>query len=248
MKTSHIGTWVSLIALSVAAACAEQKQPATAQGQAVPPPSPPAQPQPAPAEASTQSATVAGADVDAKAAPATSPAPAEEPTTRTPDVVYVPTPQPVVDKMLDIAKVKKTDIVYDLGCGDGRIVVTAAKKYGAKSFGFDIDPQRVAEAKENVKKNGVEHLVTIEQKDIFTLDLTPASVVTLYLLPRLNVKLIPQLEKMKPGSRIVSHDFAMEGMKPVQHLTLKPAGESEEHQIYFWRIPFEKETGKTSSL
>ena len=148
---------------------------------------------------------------------------------RTPDVIYVPTPQPIVDKMLELAKVKKTDVVYDLGCGDGRIVVTAAKKYGVKAFGFDIDPERVAEAKENVIKNKVEHLVTIEQKDIFTLDLSPANVVTLYLLPRLNVKLIPQLEKLKKGSRIVSHDFDMDGVKPITHLTLKPGPDERDH-------------------
>ena len=133
---------------------------------------------------------------------------------RTPDVIYVPTPQAVVDKMLEIADVKKTDVVYDLGCGDGRIPVTAAKKYGCKAFGFDIDPQRVKESQENIKKNKVGDLVTVEEKDIFTLDLSPASVVTLYLLPSLNVKLIPQLEKLKPGSRIVSHDFDMQGVKP----------------------------------
>jgi tRNA G37 N-methylase Trm5 len=133
---------------------------------------------------------------------------------RTPDVIYVPTPQEAVDQMLEMADVKKTDVVYDLGCGDGRIVVTAAKKYGVKAYGFDIDPERVAESKENVRKNKVEHLVTIEEKDIFTLDLSKADVVTLYLLPSLNVKLIPQLEKLKPGSRIVSHSFDMEGIKP----------------------------------
>jgi tRNA G37 N-methylase Trm5 len=133
---------------------------------------------------------------------------------RTPDVIYVPTPQEAVDQMLEMADVKKTDVVYDLGCGDGRIVVTAAKKYGVKAYGFDIDPERIAESKENVRKNKVEHLVTIEEKDIFTLDLSKADVVTLYLLPSLNVKLIPQLEKLKPGSRIVSHSFDMEGIKP----------------------------------
>jgi ribosomal protein L11 methylase PrmA len=120
--------------------------------------------------------------------------------------------------------------------------VTAAKKYGVKAFGFDIDPQRVAEAKENVIKNQVEHLVTIEQKDIFTLDLTPANVVTLYLLPRLNVKLIPQLEKLKKGSRVVSHDFDMAGVKPVKHLTLKPAPDERDHEIYLWHVPLQHET------
>lgn len=167
------------------------------------------------------------------------------PATRTPDVIYVPTPQPVVDKMLELAQVKKNDVVYDLGCGDGRIVVTAAKRYGTKAFGFDIDPERVAEAKANVKAAKVEHLVTIEQKDIFTLDLSPASVVTLYLLPKLNVRLIPQLEKLKPGSRIVSHDFNMEGVKPLKHLTMTPTGSSEEHEIYLWKTPLVKETAAT---
>ena len=113
--------------------------------------------------------------------------------------------------MVEMAQIKKGDVVYDLGCGDGRIVVTAAKKYGVKAIGFDIDPERVKDSNENVKKNKVENLVTIEEKDIFELDLRPASVVTLYLLPELNVKLMPQLAKLKPGSRIVSHDFAMDG-------------------------------------
>ena len=159
---------------------------------------------------------------------------------KTPDVIYVPTPQPVVDKMLPLAKVKKTDLVYDLGCGDGRIVVTAAKKYGVKAIGFDVDPLRVSEARQNVIKNGVEHLVTIEQKDIFTVDLSPANVVTLYLLPALNVRLIPQLEKLKPGSRIVSHDFDMEGVTPQKHLTLEVDGESRSHEVYLWTTPLKK--------
>ena len=140
--------------------------------------------------------------------------------TREPDVIYVPTPQPVVDKMLELAEVKKGDVVYDLGCGDGRIVVTAAKKYGVKAVGFDINPERIKEARENVKANHVEKLVTIKQADIFTLDLREATVVTLYLLPSLNVKLMPQLEKLKPGARIVSHDFDMRGAKPVQVVTV----------------------------
>src|SRR5438105_6500486 len=118
---------------------------------------------------------------------------------RRPDVVYWPTPQVVVDKMLELAEVKKGDVVYDLGCGDARILVTAAKKYGVKGFGFDIDPDRVKDSLENVKKNKVEDLVAIKKADIFTLDLKDASVVTLYLLPNLNVQLMPQLEKLKPG-------------------------------------------------
>ncbi|MFC1738495.1 class I SAM-dependent methyltransferase [Planctomycetota bacterium] len=133
---------------------------------------------------------------------------------REPDVIYVPTPQYVVEEMLELAKVKKDDLLYDLGCGDGRIVVTAAKTYGCKAVGYDIDLNRVTESFENVEKNNVGHLVRIEQADIFTLDLSEADVITLYLLPELNVKLIPQLKKLKPGSRIVSHDFDMEGIKP----------------------------------
>ena len=116
--------------------------------------------------------------------------------------------------MLELAEVKKDDLVYDLGCGDGRIVITAAKRYGCKAVGYDIDPQRVKESLENVEKNEVGHLVRIEEKDIFTLDLSKANVITLYLLPSLNVKLLPQLEKLKPGSRIVSHDLRMRGVKP----------------------------------
>jgi SAM-dependent methyltransferase len=171
---------------------------------------------------------------------------------RTPDVIYVPTPQAVVNKMLEMAAVKPGELVYDLGCGDGRIVVTAAKKHGVKAIGFDIDPQRVKEAMENVRTNKVEHLVTIRQADIFTLDLRPASVVTLYLLPELNVRLIPQLEKLKPGSRIVSHDFNMRGAKPAEVVRFKAQAEDfgsggtddlgeTEHTIYKWIVPWQPE-------
>jgi ribosomal protein L11 methylase PrmA len=160
---------------------------------------------------------------------------------RTPDVIYVPTPQNVVDKMLELAGVSKNDVVYDLGCGDGRIPVTAAKKYGCKAFGYDIDPQRISESLENVAQNRVGNLVTIEQKDIFTLDLSGANVVTLYLLPSLNVKLIPQLEKLKPGSRIVSHDFDMRGVTPDQIVNVSGDDEFDGHTIYLWTTPLKKE-------
>src|SRR5206468_2764561 len=152
----------------------------------------------------SQSPKVTGSDSTARA---------EQPK-RTPDVIFVPTPQDAVEKMLELAAVKKGDVVYDLGCGDGRIVVTAAKRYKVRSFGFDIDPQRVKESIDNVKKNKVEDLATIKQADIFALDLRDASVVTLYLSPQFNVKLMPQFAKLKPGSRIVSHDWAMPGAKP----------------------------------
>ena len=160
---------------------------------------------------------------------------------REPDVIYVPTPNDVVDMMLHLARVTKEDVLYDLGCGDGRIVVAAAKKYGCKAVGFDIDPERVQESLENVKKNRVGRLVTIEQKDIFTLDLRPASVITLYLLPSLNVKLIPQLDKLEPGCRIVSHDFDMRGVKPDAVLTMDSEETGAEHAIYLWTTPLKKE-------
>lgn len=162
-----------------------------------------------------------------------------------PDIEYVPTPSNVVEKMLEAAKLSKDDVLYDLGCGDGRIVATAAKKFGLKAKGFDIDPQRIKESKETVKKMGVENLVTIEQRDIFEVDLSPASVVTLYLLPELNVRLIPQLEKLKPGSRIVSHDFDMAGVDPEKWWTVmapdhRDAKKLREHYVYLWRTPLKK--------
>ncbi|MHC4242260.1 MAG: LEA type 2 family protein [Planctomycetota bacterium] len=156
------------------------------------------------------------------------------------DVPFVFTPEDIVDKMLTLAKVKKDDLVYDLGCGDGRIPVTAAKKYGCKAVGYDLDPERVKESLENVMKNDVEHLVTIEQKDIFTLDLSKASVITLYLLPALNVKLIPQLEKLKPGSRILSHNFDMKGVKPDKIVRFTSSFDNLEHKIYLWTTPLKK--------
>jgi len=152
-----------------------------------------------------------------------------------PDVVWVPTPQEVVDKMLELAEVKEGDILYDLGCGDGRIVVTAAKKFNVKAFGFDVDPQRIQDSKKKVKENNVENLVTITKKNIFELDLKPANVITLYLLPSLNVKLIPQLEKCRPGTRIVSHDFDMRGVRPKK--TVEMGG----HTVYLWVTPLERE-------
>jgi endoglucanase len=154
---------------------------------------------------------------------------------RSPDILYVPTPPRVVDKMLELAQVKKDDLVYDLGCGDGRIVIEAAKKYGCRAVGYDINPVRVKEARANVDANNVGDLVRIEHQDVFTLDLSDANVITLYLLPSLNVKLIPQLEKLKPGSRIVSHDFDMKGVTPDQVVDLGG------HTVYLWTTPLKKE-------
>jgi len=149
---------------------------------------------------------------------------------RSPDVIYVPTPQEVVDAMLKVAKVTKNDMVYDLGCGDGRIVVTAAK-LGARGIGIDIDPQRIKEANENVAKNMVGDRVKILNQDLFTTDISSATVVTLYLLPSLNLKLRPTLWKtLKPGTRIVSHAFDMGDWKPEQTLNV------EGRTVYYWTI------------
>ncbi len=174
---------------------------------------------------------------------ATTNAPTVAASKKTPDVIYVPTPQPVVDRMLEMGEVKKGDIVYDLGCGDGRIVVTAARKYGVKAIGVDIDPQRVKEARENVRTNGVADLVTIKEADIFELDFSEATVVMLYLLPELNVKLMPKLAKLKPGTRIVSNDFDMKGAKPKQVVNM-PGHYTEdygdiERTLYKWVVPWE---------
>lgn len=166
---------------------------------------------------------------------------------REPDVVYVPTPPHVVEKMLELAEVTKDDLVYDLGCGDGRIVIAAAKKHGCRAVGFDIDPERIKEARENVRKNGVEDLVRIEQRDIFELDLSEANVVTLYLLPSLNVKLIPQLEKLKPGSRIVSHNFDMDGVEPDQVVKVQPENGGSTRLVYLWTAPLKKEGSSDSA-
>ena len=165
---------------------------------------------------------------------------------RVPDVIFVPTPNDVVEKMLELADVKKGDVLYDLGCGDGRIVVAAAKQFGCRAVGYDIDPQRVKESLENVKKSQMEKLVKIQQRDIFTLDLSPANVVTLYLLPELNVKLIPQLKKLKPGSRIVSHDFRMKGIRPDTVVRFKSEEDDEDHTVFLWTIPLKERKKKNS--
>src|SRR4051812_23804289 len=136
-----------------------------------------------------------------------------------PDVIYVPTPYEVVDAMLKLANVGKGDVLFDLGSGDGRIPVTAAKRFGIRAVGIDIDPQRIAEAKENAAKNKVTHLVQFRNEDMFLTDIHEASVVTLYLLPDLNVKLRKRLlAELKPGSRIVSHQFDMGNWKPERKL------------------------------
>ena len=167
------------------------------------------------------------------AAPVTPLAQAQkQPATQYPDVIFVPTPQEVVEDMLRLANVQKGDVLYDLGSGDGRIPITAARKYGIKATGIDIDPARIREANENAKKAGVTSLVQFRQENLFTADFRDATVITLYLLPDLNVKLRPKLwNELKPGTRIVSHQFEMGAWKPEKRL------ESNGRTIYFWTVP-----------
>ena len=156
----------------------------------------------------------------------------QKPVTRTPDVIYVPTPPEVVDAMLKTARVSSKDVVYDLGCGDGRIVIAAAKQYGAQGVGVDIDPERIKEARANAAAAGVTDRVTFVQGDLFEMDLRPASVVTLYLLESLNLKLQPKLvSELKPGTRIVSHAFSMGAWKADDELTV------DGRRVYLWTVP-----------
>ena len=165
----------------------------------------------------------------AMAAPSSAQQPAQ---LRSPDVIFVPTPQEVVDAMLKLAKVGPNDVVYDLGSGDGRIPITAAKTYGARGVGIDIDPQRIREATENLKTSGMGDKVKFLNQDLFTTPIGEATVVTLYLLPSLNLKLLPKLNaELKPGTRIVSHAFDMGDIKPQQ--TLNVNGRT----VYFWTVP-----------
>lgn len=160
---------------------------------------------------------------------------------KTPDVLFVATPHDVVDLMIRLADVQETDVVYDLGCGDGRIVIAAAKRAGARSRGYDIDPEMVKLSRENVKKENLEHLVTIELQDIFEVDLREASVIMLYLLPELNVRLIPQIDEMEPGSRIVSHSFDMAGVMPDIDATVNHK-DGRVSKVYMWTTPLRKES------
>jgi SAM-dependent methyltransferase len=159
------------------------------------------------------------------------------------DVPYVPTPQAVVDEMLKLANVTKGDVVYDLGSGDGRLVITAVKKFGAKrGFGVDIDPERIKESNENAKVAGVTDRVSFAVQDLFQTDFKEATVVTLYLLPEVNLKLRPKLlSDLKPGTRIVSHAFDMGDWQPEKTVTVSPGGQ----RIFLWRIPATAATGST---
>jgi SAM-dependent methyltransferase len=163
---------------------------------------------------------------------------------RDPDVPYVPTTEAAVQEMLKLAGVKKSDVVYDLGCGDGRIVITAAKTYGSRGVGIDINPVRIGEAKENAKKAGVENLVRFEENDLFQADIHEASVVTLFLLPNINLKLRPKLlQDLKPGTRVVSNTFDMGDWKAEKETDVGNSDDEDSylsHHLYLWTIPAKK--------
>lgn len=159
-----------------------------------------------------------------------------------PSVPYVPTPQAVVDRMLTMANVKADDYLIDLGSGDGRIVVTAAKKYGARGFGVDLNPVRIREAQANAVQAGVTDRAEFYERDLFETDLSSATVITMYLLPDVNIALRPKLLKLKPGTRVVSHDFSMDEWKPDQYVQLDVSdkwgsGSPGTSSIYFWLVP-----------
>jgi hypothetical protein len=153
------------------------------------------------------------------------------------DVPYVPTPQDVVDTMLTIAKVGPGDFVIDLGSGDGRIVVTAAAKFGAQGFGVDLNPRRIAEAVENAKKAGVSDRAQFFQRNLFETDFSRATVLTMYLLPDVNLQLRPKVLDLKPGTRVVSHDFDMGEWKPDHAITMRSSQTGYNDRIYFWVVP-----------
>jgi cyclopropane fatty-acyl-phospholipid synthase-like methyltransferase len=149
-----------------------------------------------------------------------------------PDVHFVPTPQQVVDRMLELARIQPGDFLIDLGSGDGRIPITAAKRYGIKALGIDIDPERIKEANANAQKEGVTDKVTFRQENLFETDISQANVITLYLLERLNAKLRPKLlSDLKPGSRVVSHAFSMGDWQPDTHEVV------DGRSVYLWTIP-----------
>ncbi len=148
------------------------------------------------------------------------------------EVPYVPTPEEVVDTMLELAAVGKNDVVYDLGCGDGRIVIAAARKRGARGVGIDINPARIQEANDNAKKAGVTDRVKFIEQDLFQADIREATVVTMYLLSSVNLKLRPKLlAELKPGTRLVSHAFDMGDWKPDKEVKV------DSRTVYFWTIP-----------
>jgi SAM-dependent methyltransferase len=164
---------------------------------------------------------------------------------RTPDVPYVPTTEKAVEEMLKLAKVQKSDVLYDLGCGDGRIVIAAAKLFGTRGVGIDINPERIKEAQANAKREGVENLVRFEENDLFVADIKDATVVSLFLLSSVNLKLRPRLlQELKPGTRVVSNTFDMGDWKPEKEAFVGDSNGEEfsglSQRLFLWTIPTRK--------
>jgi len=155
-----------------------------------------------------------------------------------PDCVYVPTPHDIVEKMLAMAKVKKEDVIYDLGCGDGRIVVQAAKKRGCRGVGFEIVPELAQKARDSAKENGVSHLVTIKEEDLFQADLSEATVLPMYLLPSMLEKLQPKIAKLKAGTRIISHDYRFKDVTPDKEEEIVSKETGAKHLLIYYVLPF----------
>jgi SAM-dependent methyltransferase len=160
---------------------------------------------------------------------------------QTPDVVYVGTPYDVVSEMLHMAQVKKDDLVVDLGCGDARMLVLAAQKYGSRGIGYEIDPDMVRASRRNAEENNVADLVQIIQADIFTVDISKADVLPIYLLPEMNLKLLPQFETLKPGSRLVFHNYDVEGFVTDRKVEVISNEDNSVHTLYLYTTPLKRE-------
>ena len=159
---------------------------------------------------------------------------------QTPDVVYVGTPYDVVSEMLRMAQVNKDDLVVDLGCGDARMLVLAAQKYGSRGIGYEIDPDMVRASRRNVEKDNVADLVRIIQADIFTVDISKADVLPIYLLPEMNLKLVPQLKTLKPGSRLVFHNYDLEGFVPDRRVEIISNEDNSIHTLWLHTTPLKR--------
>jgi len=159
---------------------------------------------------------------------------------QTPDVVYVGTPYDVVSEMLHMAQVNKNDLIVDLGCGDARILVLSAQKYGSRGIGYEIDPDMIRASRRNVEKNNVAELVQIIQADIFTVDISKADVLPIYLLPEMNLRLLPQLETLKPGSRLVFHNYDLEGFVPDIKVEVVSNEDNSIHTLYLYTTPLKR--------
>ncbi len=166
---------------------------------------------------------------------------------QTPDVVYVGTPYDVVSEMLHMAQVNKDDLVVDLGCGDARMLVLAAQKYGSRGIGYEIDPVMVRASRKNVEKNNVADLVRIIQADIFTVDISDADVLPIYLLPEMNLKLVPQLETLKPGSRLVFHNYDLEGFVPDRRVEVISNEDNSTHTLWLHTTPLKRAQERVST-